>query len=76
MQRGLAPIGPDGRSINLHHTIQSADSPIAEMTATFHQKNSAVIHINPHSTRSGIDRKAFNKFRREYWKNRAKDFEL
>ena len=74
MQQGLAPIGPDGQSINLHHTIQSADSPLAEMTATFHQENSAVIHINPNTTPSGIDRGAFDAFRRDYWINRAKGF--
>ncbi|AKG33933.1 hypothetical protein VK70_04505 [Paenibacillus durus ATCC 35681] len=26
MKQGLAPIGPDGKSINLHHTIQTNDS--------------------------------------------------
>jgi RHS repeat-associated protein len=74
MQRGLAPIGPDGQSINLHHTIQTADSPLAEMTATFHQDNSAVIHINPNTIPSGIDRDAFEAYRRAYWINRAKGF--
>jgi RHS repeat-associated protein len=74
MQQGLAPIGPDGKSINLHHTIQTADSPLAEMTATFHQQNSAVIHINPNTIPSGINRPAFDAFRRDYWINRANDF--
>ena len=74
MQSGLAPIGPDGQSINLHHTIQTADSPLAEMTATFHQENSSIIHINPNTIPSGIDRSAFDAFRRDYWINRAKGF--
>lgn len=74
MQNGLAPVGPDGHSINLHHTIQSADSPLAEVTRTFHQQNSSVIHINPNTIPSGIDRSAFNTFRSNYWKNRANDF--
>ncbi|NRG46588.1 hypothetical protein HRF87_17695 [Bacillus sp. CRN 9] len=47
MKKGLAPLGPDGKSINLHHTTQRNSSSIAEVTQTFHQKNSAVIHINP-----------------------------
>jgi hypothetical protein len=74
MQSGLAPIGPDGKSLNLHHTIQTADGPLAEMTATFHQQNSRVIHINPNTIPSGIDRPAFDAFRRDYWMNRANDF--
>jgi len=74
MQSGLAPIGRDGKSLNLHHTIQTADGPLAEMTATFHQQNSRVIHINPNTIPSGIDRPAFDAFRRDYWMNRANDF--
>jgi len=74
MQQGLAPIGPDGKSINLHHTIQTGDSPLAEMTATFHQQNSRVIHINPNTIPSGIERPGFDAFRRDYWINRANDF--
>jgi hypothetical protein len=74
MQGGLAPIGPDGKPINLHHTIQTNNGPVAEMTATFQQQNSSVIHINPNTIPSGIDRKAFDSFRRDYWMNRASDF--
>jgi hypothetical protein len=74
MQQGLAPIGSDGKSINLHHTIQTNDSPLVEITATMHQQNSAILHINPNTVPSGIDRSAFDTFREEYWINRAKDF--
>jgi hypothetical protein len=74
MERGLAPIGPDGKSINLHHMTQTADSPIAELTATFHQQNSRVIHLNPNTTPSGINRSEFNRWRRSYWQTRANDF--
>jgi RHS repeat-associated protein len=74
MQSGLAPVGPDGESINLHHMLQTADGPIAEVSQTFHQENSSVIHINPNTTPSGIDRAEFGAWRREYWKLRACDF--
>jgi len=74
MKRGLAPVGPDGESLELHHTIQTADGPIAEMTASFHRRYRREIHINPQSTPSGIDRPTFNRWRRQYWKSRAKDF--
>ncbi|MRG37723.1 hypothetical protein GH729_17025, partial [Shewanella sp. XMDDZSB0408] len=74
MQKGLAPVGPDGKSVNLHHMTQKHNGSIAEVTQTFHQKNSKAIHINPSSTHSGIDRSAFNKWRTDYWKSRANDF--
>ena len=80
MQKGLAPVGPDGpdgpdgKSINLHHSLQSNDSALVEISQTFHQQNTKTIHINPSSTPSGIDRKAFNAFKRDYWKSRGNDF--
>lgn len=74
MEQGLAPLGPDGNPINLHHMTQRDISSIAEVEQSFHQSNSKTIHINPNSVPSGIDRKAFNKWRSDYWKNRAKDF--
>jgi hypothetical protein len=74
MKKGLAPLGPDGKPINLHHMLQAQDGAIAEMTQTFHQKNSKIIHINPNTTPSGIDRKTFDSWKRDYWKDRAKDF--
>lgn len=73
-ESGIAPIGPDGKSINLHHMIQTNDSAIAEVTQTFHQQNSKVIHINPNTTPSGINRSQFNKWKKNYWKNRVNDF--
>ncbi|ALS02150.1 hypothetical protein ATZ33_12390 [Enterococcus silesiacus] len=74
MEQGLAPLGPDANPVNLHHMTQRDISSIAEVEQSFHQSNSKTIHINPNSVPSGIDRKSFNKWRSEYWKNRAKDF--
>ena len=74
MEQGLAPIGSDGKSINLHHTTQMDDGPVAEVTSTFHYENYRVIHINPNTIPSGIDRDAFNAWKRDYWKARATDF--
>ncbi len=75
MEEGLAPIGPDGKSINLHHMLQSQDGPIAEVTQTFHSQKSSVININPSTFPSGIDRTTFNSWRKAYWMNRANDFQ-
>jgi hypothetical protein len=74
MKKGLAPLGPDGKSINLHHMTQRNESSIAEVTQTFHKENSSVIHINPNTIPSGINRTEFNKWKTDYWKNRANDF--
>jgi len=74
MQKGLAPIGPDGKSINIHHMLQTQGGALAEMPTTFHQDYSRIIHINPNTIPSGIDRAAFDAWRKEYWTNRAKDF--
>lgn len=54
--------------------LQSNDNPIAELMQTFHQKYSRTIHVNDNSILSGIDRRAFDAWRRDYWKTRAKDF--
>jgi RHS repeat-associated protein len=74
MESGIAPIGPDGKSINLHHMTQMNDGAIAEVTQSFHQQNSKVIHINPNTVPSGIDRNAFGTWKKQYWKNRVNDF--
>ena len=73
MASGRAPIGKDGKSINLHHMTQSQTGPIAEVTQTFHQKNSAVIHINPNTVPSGINRAEFDKWKSQYWQQRVSE---
>lgn len=75
MKKGKAPIGPDGRSIDAHHMLQTQHGPIAEMTKTFHQQYKKVIHINSNKVPSGINRDKFDSWRKQYWKNRAKEFE-
>jgi len=74
MRQGLAPLGPDGASMNLHHMLQTQDGPIAEVTETFHQQNSSIVHVNPKTIPSGISRSPFDTWRRQYWMNRARDF--
>ena len=74
MQEGRAPIGLDGQPLELHHTLQTMDSPIAEVMATFHEQHTKTIHINPSSMGSGIDRAIFDSWRKSYWRARARDF--
>jgi hypothetical protein len=77
MAKGDPPIGPDGKSINLHHTLQTHDGPLAEVEATFHTRNGTVLHINLPQNRfpSGIDRPAFEKWKDQYWRERGVDFQ-
>lgn len=74
MQQGLAPIGPDGYPMQLYHMLQTMNGPIAEITRTFHQTYSSIIHIYPNTLGSGIDRVAFKTWRVHYWMYRATDF--
>ena len=75
MRLGRAPIGSDGKAVNLHHMLQSQDGPIAEVTQTFHQQNFSTIHINAGSDiPSGINRSEFARWRAQYWMNRALSF--
>ena len=75
MKMGKAPHGIDGEKIELHHMLQTQKGPIAEVTQTFHQQYTKIIHINPSSIPSGINRSHFKTWRENYWKERAKDFE-
>ncbi|MCT3284680.1 hypothetical protein C6Y11_04475 [Lactiplantibacillus pentosus] len=74
-EKGLAPLETDNRPVDLHHMIQRNESSIAEVEQSFHQINSKTSHINSNSTPSGINRKDFQKWRRDYWKNRARNFQ-
>jgi hypothetical protein len=84
MRRGNAPIGSDGKPINLHHTIQTQDSPLAEISGSMHSKNHAVLHLWSNGSRReitrvevkpNIDRAQFKKWKTEYWKERLKELE-
>ena len=68
VQNGLAPIGNDNRSINLHHIGQRDDSSLVEVTASVHQKYYSV--LLKRKGKSLINRAAFNKYRYNYWKSR------
>jgi hypothetical protein len=75
MKEGLAPFGPDGKKLELHHMLQTTKGPIAETTKTFHRQNKSAIHINTQDIPSGIKRGSFDNWRQQYWIKRAKDFE-
>jgi len=75
MEQGLAPIGTDGKSVNIHHIDQTDNGPVMEITATEHQQNYSKLHTNIGQAPSKINRSKFNKWRREYWKWRSNNLD-
>uniref|UniRef100_UPI0035CE8B70 HNH/ENDO VII family nuclease n=1 Tax=unclassified Bartonella TaxID=2645622 RepID=UPI0035CE8B70 len=74
METGRAPIGFDGEPVELHHLKQTHEGPIAEMSKESHNKYNSVIHAPSKTHQSLIEREKFNKWREEYWKERAKGY--
>ena len=70
MRKGRAPLGPDGKSINLHH-ISQEDGLLAEITKSTHNKHHNILHFRLGQGTSTIDRKEFNSLRPAYWRHRA-----
>ncbi|MGY5615430.1 HNH/ENDO VII family nuclease, partial [Vibrio brasiliensis] len=70
-KRGNAPIGNDGHPVELHHRNQKPDGPLDEMTRTDHRlgDNFKKNHTNTGQDLSQIDRKAWRKEQKDYWKN-------
>lgn len=75
MREGFNPIGIDGKIVELHHLKQKDNGIIVELTRTEHRENSKVLHRYKGKGESEIDRKKFEEWKREYWKERAKEFE-
>ena len=60
MAAGNAPIGYDGKLVQLHHLLQTQDGPIVEVSQTFHNNYYSTIHINTGQLPSTINRSHFN----------------
>lgn len=71
MQKGLAPLGPDSKPINLHHKNQKPGGAIEELMETLHQKNYGQLHKNTGALPSQIDRPQFKQWKTDYWRLRA-----
>lgn len=72
MEHGVAPIGRDGKAVELHHMIQSEKrGSIVEVSGSVHRKHHKALHINTHDIPSGINRMNFDVLRSAYWKRRA-----
>jgi filamentous hemagglutinin len=69
MASGIAPIGKDGKSVELHHLKQQNNGIIVEVTNTEHLENTQIWHR--YTDISEIERKEFDAWRIKYWKERA-----
>ncbi|MNC44775.1 hypothetical protein D3C75_936930 [compost metagenome] len=74
MARGLAPLTPDGKTVELHHIGQKADSPLAELTMEQHRGKGNDTILHDKKIESEIDRIAFNAEKAEHWKRRAEAY--
>jgi RHS repeat-associated protein len=74
MQQGKAPVGKDGKPVELHHPGQE-NGPTKEMTQSDHRggDNFKKNHTNTGQQPSKIDRNQANQARRKHWKEKAKD---
>ena len=70
MASGIAPIGNDGKSLNLHHIGQRKDSPLAELTATEHRENYSVHHDSSRESEVHGEDSTWDKERQAHWKKR------
>ena len=71
MERELAPIGPDGKSFELHHIGQRTDSPLAILTHSQHHAPGDYEFIHYADEGKDIGESAWNAQRREFWENMA-----
>ncbi|EJF74829.1 hypothetical protein MCO_01826 [Bartonella sp. DB5-6] len=74
MKTGRAPMGFDGKPVELHHLKQTHEGPIAEISNEFHNKYTSVIHAPSNTHQSLIERSKFDQWREEYWKERAQGY--
>lgn len=67
---GKAPIGEDGKPVELHHRHQGPNDPLDEMTREDHRGkgNYKKNHPNTGEKPSKIDRKEFRKQQKKYWR--------
>nr|WP_228144107.1 RHS repeat-associated core domain-containing protein [Moraxella cuniculi] len=77
--KGIAPLGNDGKSINLHHSKQDSRGSLFELSKTTHNRYDRTNALHPYKVNGlgkhpfyAVDRKLFGKDRRQYWIDRAK----
>ena len=78
VQKGWAPLGKDGKPVNLHHLLQDEPGPMAEVLQSVHQRGQKPLHGlrgKGESFRNDpLLEKQYDTFRKDYWRWRADDY--
>ena len=78
MMDGDAPIGSDGKPVQLHHVLQQESGPMAEVREVTHREYKRTLHGlvgRDNSFRNNPElKKQYNNFKRAYWIWRAKQY--
>ena len=78
MLEGKAPIGNDGKPVQLHHILQKEIGPMVEVREMTHQEYKRILHglvENGDSFRNDTTlNKQYNNFRKKYWRWRAEEY--
>jgi hypothetical protein len=78
MEEGYAPIGRDGKPINLHHLEGREPGPLIEVMQSLHQEHAVRLHdmidsgAGVHATKAVALR--FERWAKKWWAARANDF--
>ena len=77
--KGNAPLGSDGKSLNLHHSNQDARGSLFELSGSTHSKYGHTNALHPYKVDGTgqnpyhpVDRDRFDKDRAKYWRERGK----
>ncbi len=78
MKNGDAPIGSDGRPIQLHHVLQKESGPMAEVRELTHAEYHRILHgfVSPGGSfrnDKGLARQ-YSNFKKKYWRWRAQQY--
>jgi len=72
MLKGKAPLGIDGKKVNLHHMKQQKNGELVELTETEHTQHNKILHRYNRNKSNITDRNSeFKIFRNKYWKKQA-----
>jgi filamentous hemagglutinin len=74
MRTGRAPVGKDGKPVNLHHITQQPNGPMVELPGSKHSAFYEILHDNRGILPSLINRIVFGAERELYWIERARAF--
>ena len=78
MKCGRAPIGNDGKPIQLHYVLQKESGPVAEIRETTHSEYHRILHGlvgSGDSFRNDRElERQFSNFKRKHWRWRAQQY--